>query len=66
MVGKSNKVNTLVSAIRVQNADNKAKLLAKFRKDKKFLLSTMMLWVNKEHHSKLIALWPPTGKATKE
>jgi ATP-dependent RNA helicase DHX37/DHR1 len=39
--------------------DSRAKLVAKWTVDKRFLLDAFALWVDSEHHQEIVGLWPP-------
>jgi hypothetical protein len=54
-----NKVILLVQSLQKEDIDSKAKIIAKWKKEPQFLLSSMMLWVDRGRHQELTSLWPP-------
>ncbi|KAJ3011316.1 ATP-dependent RNA helicase dhx37 [Thoreauomyces humboldtii] len=55
------KVSTLVAALVSAQVDTREKLLAQWRKDPKFLLTSYLLWAPDAFHAALSQYWPPAA-----
>lgn len=59
-----NKALILVNTLRDNKVDSKARLLAKWKEDPKFLLTAFTLWTDRNFHKILQSMWPPVdGRA---
>jgi ATP-dependent RNA helicase DHX37/DHR1 len=55
------KIAAIVQPLLDHKIDSKQKLLARWQKDPKFLLSAVLLWLDPGEHANLAQVWPPTN-----
>ena len=57
--GRGTKANVLISTLQKAHIDSKEKLMKRWKKEPKFMLSAVMPWYEKGSHAALASVWPP-------